>query len=111
MQLEFAKRRRGLMLKIRAFRRVQRAYMPDVRTYMTHSQRPKWDDEGSREAEAVRLFLPSDIADERGRKAACAVGLREVEVVVARFKVQHFAEPEREVQFWVQRLGISVERV
>ncbi|KAJ7234287.1 hypothetical protein C8J57DRAFT_1575463 [Mycena rebaudengoi] len=79
MQLEFAKRQRGLMLKIRAFRRVQRAYMPDVRTYMTHSQRAMWDDEGSREAEAVRLFLPSDIADERGRKAACAVGLPEVE--------------------------------
>ncbi|KAJ7238457.1 hypothetical protein C8J57DRAFT_1439079 [Mycena rebaudengoi] len=79
MQLEFTKRCWLLMTRIRSFRRVQRAYMPDVRTYMMHMQREMWDEEGSREAESLRLFLPSDITDERGRKAACAVGLPEVE--------------------------------
>jgi hypothetical protein len=79
MQLEFTKRRRALMTRIRGFRKVQRAYMPNVRTYMTHTQREMWDEEGSREAESIRLFLPSDVTDELGRWAACAVGLPEVE--------------------------------
>ncbi|KAJ7510750.1 hypothetical protein B0H11DRAFT_1701190 [Mycena galericulata] len=77
--VDFLKRRAMLTKRIRAFRKLQRAYMPNVRRFLTQAQRALWDSETERDAEAVRLFLPSDIADKRKREKACAVGLPEVE--------------------------------
>jgi hypothetical protein len=73
------KRRAALRKRIRAFRKLQRTYMPDLRRFLTAIQRAVWDAEAERDAEAVRLFMPSDILDETKRLRACAVGLAEVE--------------------------------
>lgn len=78
--IDFLKRRGTLVKRIRAFRNLQRAYMPNVRRYLSQSQRAIWDSEVGREAEAVRLFMPSDIADKVQRGLACAQGLPEVEM-------------------------------
>ncbi|KAJ7474959.1 hypothetical protein FB451DRAFT_1397828 [Mycena latifolia] len=77
--LDFLKRRGTLVKHIRAFRKLQRTYMPNMRRFLTQSQRALWDAEAERDAEAVRLFLPSDIADEKRRQKACAEGLPAVE--------------------------------
>ncbi|KAJ7711359.1 hypothetical protein B0H16DRAFT_1667783 [Mycena metata] len=71
-QIEFLKRRAGITNRIRA-------YMPHVRKYLTQTQRALWDSDGDRDAEAIRLFLPSDISDGKKREKACAAGLAEVE--------------------------------
>ncbi|KAJ7434713.1 hypothetical protein FB451DRAFT_1063154 [Mycena latifolia] len=78
-ELEFMKRRAAILKRIRAFRKLQRTYMPNVRRFLTQSQRGLWDTEADRDAEAVRLFLPSDIANEGKRTRACAEGLLGVE--------------------------------
>ncbi|KAJ7678410.1 hypothetical protein B0H17DRAFT_1236048 [Mycena rosella] len=77
--LDFFKRRTALTKRIRAFRKTQRAYMPHVRRFLTQSQRALWDTEADRDAEAVRLFMPSDIADRVKHIKACAEGLPGVE--------------------------------
>ncbi|KAF7331140.1 CxC2 domain-containing protein [Mycena sanguinolenta] len=76
---DFLKRRTAISKRIRAFRKLQRAYMPHVRKYLTLSQQAQWDSDSEKDAEAIRLFLPSDIADKRMRVKACAEGLPEVE--------------------------------
>ncbi|KAJ7025446.1 hypothetical protein C8F04DRAFT_1212864 [Mycena alexandri] len=78
-EVDFIKRRTSLLKRIRAFRKVQRAYMPHVRKYLTQSQKVLWDTDGDRNAEAICLFLPSDIADGAKRVKACAEGLVDVE--------------------------------
>ncbi|KAJ7062409.1 hypothetical protein B0H15DRAFT_926073 [Mycena belliarum] len=78
-ELDFMKRRKGIIKRIRAFRKLQRAYMPNVRRFLTEAQRAQWDTEADRDAEAIRLFLPSDIADGGKRVKACASGLPDVE--------------------------------
>ncbi|KAJ6517558.1 hypothetical protein DFH09DRAFT_1332356 [Mycena vulgaris] len=78
-EIDFLKRRVAIVRRIRAFRKMQRTYMPNVRKFLTTSQRVQWDGEAERDAETVRLFLPSDIADKKKREKACAVGLPEVE--------------------------------
>jgi hypothetical protein len=80
VELEFTRRRVALRKRIRAFRNLQHGHMPNLRTFMSQSQRMTWDSEGRRQAEAVRLFMPSDLPDEKNRSAACAAGLPEVEV-------------------------------
>lgn len=77
--LDFMKRRAALVKRLRAFRKVQRAYMPNLRRFLTASQRILWDSEADRDAETVRLFLPSDILDQEKRGHACAEGLPDVE--------------------------------
>ncbi|KAJ6574049.1 hypothetical protein B0H19DRAFT_1208169 [Mycena capillaripes] len=77
--LDFLKRRKNLLKRLRVFRKWQRTYMPNVRRFLTASQRPLWDSEADREVEGVRLFMPSDILDKAKRSRACAVGLVEVE--------------------------------
>ncbi|KAJ7018022.1 hypothetical protein C8F04DRAFT_1278428 [Mycena alexandri] len=77
-EVEFLKRRTAISKRIRAFRRLQRTYMLNVRKYLTPSQQALWDTDDDRDAEAVRLFLPSDIADKAKRVKACAEGLPEV---------------------------------
>jgi hypothetical protein len=77
--VEFLKRRTALIKRIRWFRKLQRMYMPKVRQYLTASQRAIWDAEAERNAEAVRLFMPSDILDGGKRRLACALDLPEVE--------------------------------
>ncbi|KAJ6488781.1 hypothetical protein C8R45DRAFT_826688 [Mycena sanguinolenta] len=77
--VEFLKRCTNLLKRIRAFCKLQRTYMPALRRHLTVSQCALFDSEVDRNAEAVRLFLPSDILDQRKRVAACAVGLPEVE--------------------------------
>ncbi|KAJ7016992.1 hypothetical protein C8F04DRAFT_1280235 [Mycena alexandri] len=78
-EVEFLKRRTAIAKRIRAFRTLQRAYMPHVRQYLTQTQRTLWDSDGDRDAEAIRLFLPSDITDSKKREKACAEGLPAVE--------------------------------
>ncbi|KAJ7028998.1 hypothetical protein C8F04DRAFT_963379 [Mycena alexandri] len=75
----FMKRRVALTKRIRAFRTLQRTYMPKVRRFLNATQRALWDSEGDRDAEAIRLFMPSELADRTKRDKACAVGLAEVE--------------------------------
>ncbi|KAF7372003.1 CxC2 domain-containing protein [Mycena venus] len=58
---------------------LQRTYMPNLRRFLTATQRAIWDAETERNAESVRLFMPSDILDNEKRVRACAVGLPEVE--------------------------------
>jgi hypothetical protein len=53
--------------------------MPNLRRFLTATQCAIWDAEAKRNAEAVRLFLPSDILDATKRAKACAVGLPAVE--------------------------------
>ncbi|KAJ7440834.1 hypothetical protein B0H11DRAFT_2163296 [Mycena galericulata] len=77
--LEFLKRRTALLKRIRTFRKMQRTYMPNLRRFLLQSQLVLWDSETEREAESIRLFMPSDIGDKAKREKACAVGLVEVE--------------------------------
>ncbi|KAJ7767527.1 hypothetical protein DFH07DRAFT_769622 [Mycena maculata] len=77
--LDFLKRRTALLKRLRVFRKMQRTYMPNFRMFLTGAQRAQLDSEADRDTEAVRLFLPSDIADKTKRMKACAVGLPEVE--------------------------------
>ncbi|KAJ7165438.1 hypothetical protein C8R43DRAFT_878439, partial [Mycena crocata] len=77
--LDFLKRRTAITRRIRAFRKLQRTYMPNVRRFLTQSQRALWDSEADRDAEAVRLFLPSDIGDKKQRAKGCAQGLADCE--------------------------------
>ncbi|KAJ7753122.1 hypothetical protein DFH07DRAFT_774254 [Mycena maculata] len=74
-ELEFLKRRTALSKRLRVFRKMQRTYMPNLRRFLTATQRAQWDTEADREPEAVRLFMPSDIADKAKRLKACAEGL------------------------------------
>jgi hypothetical protein len=53
--------------------------MPHVQKFLAPSQRALWDSEADQDAEAVRLFLPSDILEEVKRVKACAEGLPAVE--------------------------------
>jgi hypothetical protein len=77
--IDFLKRRTALVKRIRAFRKLQRTYMPNLRRFLTAAQRSLWDTEPERNAEAIRLFMPSEIADKSRRVRACAVGLPAVE--------------------------------
>ncbi|KAJ7026921.1 hypothetical protein C8F04DRAFT_1267519 [Mycena alexandri] len=78
-KLTFTKRRTALLKQIFKFRGVQRVYMPSVRALLTDEQRQMFDGNGEQLPEATRLFMPSEIPDERLRGRACAVGLAEVE--------------------------------
>jgi hypothetical protein len=53
--------------------------MPNLRRFLTATQRAIWDTEPERNAEAVRLFMPSNVLDATKRVKACAVGLPAVE--------------------------------
>ncbi|KAJ7429369.1 hypothetical protein B0H11DRAFT_1945160 [Mycena galericulata] len=53
--LEFLKRRTALLKRLRAFRKMQRTYMPNLRRFLTQSQRTLWDTETERDAEARAL--------------------------------------------------------
>jgi hypothetical protein len=77
--VDILKRRAALVKRMRTFRKLQRTYMPNLRRFLTASQRALWDSEMDRNAEAVRLFLPSDISDKTKRENACAMGLPKVE--------------------------------
>ncbi|KAJ7121758.1 hypothetical protein C8R43DRAFT_1136439 [Mycena crocata] len=77
--VDFLKRRTTITRRIRAFRKLQRTYMPNVRRFLTQGQRALWDGEADREAETMRLFLPSDIGDKKMRAKGCAEGLADCE--------------------------------
>ncbi|KAJ7318568.1 hypothetical protein DFH08DRAFT_1036369 [Mycena albidolilacea] len=77
--IDFLKRHTAVLKRIRVFRKLQWAYMPNLRRFLTASQSQIWDSEAERHAEAVRLFLPSDILDQAKRIRACAEGLPGVE--------------------------------
>ncbi|KAF8121845.1 hypothetical protein K438DRAFT_1653350 [Mycena galopus ATCC 62051] len=78
-KVDFLKRRGALLKQIRAFRKMQRTYMPNLRRFLTPTQCAMLDSETDRDAEGIRLFMPSDIAEKPRRDKACAVGLPEVE--------------------------------
>lgn len=73
------KRRAALVKRIRAFRKLQRKYMPHLRRYLTPTQRGLIDTECDRPAEDIRLFLPAAINDATKRTKACAEGLAGIE--------------------------------
>jgi hypothetical protein len=77
--VDILKWRAALLKRLRAFRKLQRTYIPNLRTFLTPSQRQMWDSETDRDMEAVRLFLPSDILDAKKRVRACAMGMPAVE--------------------------------
>ncbi|KAJ7207760.1 hypothetical protein B0H12DRAFT_1034419, partial [Mycena haematopus] len=77
--VDFMKRRATLVKRIRVFRKMQRTYMPNLRRFLTPTQRAILESEPDRDAEGIRLFMPSDIGDATKRERACAVGLPEVE--------------------------------
>ncbi|KAF8122730.1 hypothetical protein K438DRAFT_2004166 [Mycena galopus ATCC 62051] len=77
--VDILKRRVALVKRIRAFRNLQRTYMPKLRRFPTATQHELWDSEAERNTEAMQLFMPSDILDRQTRERACAVGLPEVE--------------------------------
>ncbi|KAJ7129684.1 hypothetical protein C8R44DRAFT_872918 [Mycena epipterygia] len=76
---DFIRRRIAILKRIHAWRTLQRQYMPKLRTFLTTPQRALWDTEGERDAEAIRLFLPSDLAEKRKRERACVIGLPAIE--------------------------------
>ncbi|KAJ7023233.1 hypothetical protein C8F04DRAFT_1193689 [Mycena alexandri] len=77
-QLDVLKRRTQLRARIKAFRKLQRTYMPAVRRYLTRTQRVEWDG-GGKELESTRLFMPSDLSTVKVREKACVKGLDGVE--------------------------------
>ncbi|KAJ7908415.1 hypothetical protein B0H13DRAFT_2331399 [Mycena leptocephala] len=77
--IDFLKRRAALVKRIRAFRKMQRTYMPNLRCFLTMAQQVLWDTEADREAESIRLFLPSDIVDPAKHVRACPEGLPTIE--------------------------------
>ncbi|KAJ7780811.1 hypothetical protein DFH07DRAFT_865230 [Mycena maculata] len=77
--LDFLKRHTALLKRIRTFRRLQRTYMPHLRRYLAVAQREQLETEGDREAESIRLLMPSEITDKTKRERACTVGLPAVE--------------------------------
>ncbi|KAJ7136482.1 hypothetical protein C8R43DRAFT_893858 [Mycena crocata] len=77
--MDFLKRRAALTKRVRDFRKLQRRYMPNLRRFLTASQRVMWDGEAERDIETVRLFMPSDLVDVERRSKACAQGLAECE--------------------------------
>jgi hypothetical protein len=86
--LDFLKRRTALLKRIRVFRKLQRAYMPNLCRFLSATQHQIWDSEVKRHAEAVRLFLPSDILDATKRMHACTQGLPGVEADLRISKVR-----------------------
>ncbi|KAK7005420.1 CxC2 domain-containing protein [Favolaschia claudopus] len=77
--IDFLKRRAAILQRIRVFRKIQRTYMPQLRRFLTPTQRAVFDSEAERDAEAIRLFMPSDLSDNTKRTNACALGLPEAE--------------------------------
>ncbi|KAJ7446032.1 hypothetical protein B0H11DRAFT_1930374 [Mycena galericulata] len=77
-ELDFLKRRSLLRGRIQGFRRLQKTYMPNLRRYLSASQKLMWDAD-DKQPEATRLFMPSDIATTEKRVKACAAGLDGVE--------------------------------
>ncbi|KAJ7601623.1 hypothetical protein DFH06DRAFT_1153729 [Mycena polygramma] len=78
-KLAFTKRRTTLLKQIIRFRKIQRVYMPAVRSILSDDQRQVFDGNGEQLPEATRLFMPSEIADAALRGRVCAIGLPEVE--------------------------------
>ncbi|KAJ7348502.1 hypothetical protein DFH08DRAFT_959905 [Mycena albidolilacea] len=77
--IDFLKRQTALVKRIRAFRKLQCTYMPNLRHFLTVAQRSLWDTEPECNTEAIQLFMPSEITDKSTRMRACAVGLPVVE--------------------------------
>ncbi|KAJ7874250.1 hypothetical protein B0H13DRAFT_1894635, partial [Mycena leptocephala] len=67
-EIDFLKRRTAIGKRIRAFRKLQRT--------------GHWDSDANRVTEAIRLFLPSDIADGSTWVKVCAVCLPAVEAIL-----------------------------
>ncbi|KAJ6462735.1 hypothetical protein C8R47DRAFT_992910 [Mycena vitilis] len=80
-RLGFTKRRTAVLKSIHRFRQVQAVYMPSVRGVLSAEMKQEFDGNGEQKPEATRLFLPSQIADERLRGTACAVGLPRIEML------------------------------
>ncbi|KAJ7699121.1 hypothetical protein B0H16DRAFT_1349289 [Mycena metata] len=77
-ELDVLKRRTTLRTQVKAFRKLQKTYMPTLRRHLTRSQRVEWDADG-KEPEAIRPFMPSDLATKDARVKACVKGLDGVE--------------------------------
>ncbi|KAF7357237.1 CxC2 domain-containing protein [Mycena sanguinolenta] len=85
--VDFLKRRNNLLKRIRAFRKLQRTYMPRLRAYLTASQRALFDSETDRNAETVRLFMPSDILD--AKKTRPRGILRQIGLKIHKAKIRY----------------------
>ncbi|KAJ7300619.1 hypothetical protein DFH08DRAFT_979519 [Mycena albidolilacea] len=77
--LDFLKRHTALLKRIQVFHKLQQAYMPNLRRFLSATQRQIWDSEVERHTEAIWLFLPSDILDATKRMHTCTQGLPGVE--------------------------------
>ncbi|KAK6997432.1 CxC2 domain-containing protein [Favolaschia claudopus] len=76
-ELDFVTRRSALLKRVNRFRNMQRVYMPELVRFLTVSQREIYDDRG-RAAEAVKLFMPSELGSEV-RETAGETGLAKIE--------------------------------
>ncbi|KAJ7076776.1 hypothetical protein C8R43DRAFT_910611 [Mycena crocata] len=71
-ELDFVKRKTVLLKRVKRFRKLQRTYMPNVVTFLTPAQREVFEDT-TRDAQAIKLFMPSELSKQR-RLQACEKG-------------------------------------
>ncbi|KAJ7446784.1 hypothetical protein FB451DRAFT_1343526 [Mycena latifolia] len=93
-ELDFVKRKTALLKRITRFQKLQSTYMPDLARFLTASQRVIWEDK-TRSAEAVKLFMPSELGEE-SRRQACENGLAEIEEEMREGEVQETLEELRQ---------------
>jgi hypothetical protein len=89
-ELDFVKRKTALRKRINRFRKLQRTYMPDLARFLTAAQQELWED-GTRSAEAVKLFMPSELGVE-SQANACEKGLGKLEEDMREGEVQETLE-------------------
>ncbi|KAJ6508192.1 hypothetical protein C8R45DRAFT_1089391 [Mycena sanguinolenta] len=94
--VEFLRRRANLLKWIRVFCKLQRTYMPNLRKFLTATQRARWYSEVDHDAESIRLFLPSDVSSKVNREKACAIGLPDMEAELRAAKVREALDSLRQ---------------
>ncbi|KAJ7740338.1 hypothetical protein B0H16DRAFT_1324487, partial [Mycena metata] len=93
-ELDLVKRKTALLKRIHRFRKLQRTYMPELGRFLTPAQRELWEDK-TRSAEAVKLFMPSELAPQV-REHACEKGLTAIEEEMREGELQETLEELRD---------------
>ncbi|KAJ7359392.1 hypothetical protein DFH08DRAFT_801209 [Mycena albidolilacea] len=77
--VDILKRWTALLRHIQGFHKLQWTYMPNLHRFLTATQHAIWDTEPEWNAEAVWLFMSSDILDATKHVKVCTVGLPAME--------------------------------
>ncbi|KAJ7028751.1 hypothetical protein C8F04DRAFT_1212103 [Mycena alexandri] len=93
-ELEFVKRKTALLKRISRFHKLQRIYMPELVRFLTPQQRTLFEDK-TRSPEAVKLFMPSELAV-AVRAQACEKGLEAIEEEMREGELQETLEELRQ---------------